>query len=384
MALGRTSRVTGWTLSIDESGSFDDPAASVCVVGVLLREAPSREADAILRGMLRRIDPIIPYPPHATDLRQIAHWVAAWALAAPPQRAAHPRRRLLDEAAARCERDADATALHAMMASLRAGQRPSYEALVTASRWLDRHASELAAQLRGLERDAEARYRLAVAAVIERFTPDGCFLVAAADRGSPAASSGDRYLDLLTALFERVFALLRARPAEAHEVWVVPAVRDVVSPPLGRHAMHPRDVGACVLRAERFPLDPPAGPADDHVRLIPAMPEAYGGATSPGVVLADFVANRSRQPLAEARPWPDLRDELLRRTGLSAEAVPRCSPGGAPMPAVAANGAPRDAVARAFREGVTEAADVALAPWPDGQAARWSSVAAALRPGGAR
>jgi hypothetical protein len=381
MASGRDARVTGWTLSIDESGDFAAPDAPVCVAGVLLQEPPTPEADAILRGLLTRVDPLVRYPPHATELRLPAWWVAAWVLAPAEVRAAHPRRRTLDAAAAWCERAAADPALASMWAALRDGRRPAYTTLATASGWMRRRAADVAADLHGLANDVERRYRLASAALVERFGAGGCLLVAASDRGDAThtPTAPDRYLALLDVLFERVFALLRARPPERHVVWVVAATRRVQDAALGDRPLRAQDIGDCVRRAERFPLDAPAGPTDPWVRLLPAMPEAYDERVRPGVVLADFVANRCRGPLASAPWWYALQAQLTDATGLPVEAVPRCTAGAGPMPTVAASGEGRARLAETLAGAPTEPWIERAGGWDLEQAQRWARAVEALR-----
>lgn len=378
-ARARTDSV--WSLYLDESGRFDRADEAVCVAGVLLREAPSREADAILRGVYRRIDPIAWYPPHATDLRLPAWWVGAWALASPADRAAHPAARTIEQAAALCARASSEPALAALLARLERRSRPRHDELAAASSWLRRNHPALADALSDLARDVERRYRDVAGALLDRFGPDRCFAVAAGDDGRAPPDGPDRYLALLVPLFERVFALLRARPAERHTVWLFAATRDVHDPRLGARRLQPRDVGDRVRAAERFAFEAPTTPTDPWVRLVVASTPSYEEAVPPGVVLADFVANRSRRALATNRPWDELRAELRAEARLPFEAVPRGAPALGLRPTVAASGAPRDAVARAFATGDADG-PFGPAGWRSDQARRWAEVAAAVRRGG--
>jgi hypothetical protein len=296
-------------------------------------------------------------------------------------RAAHPRRHTLDAATAWCERAAADPALAGMWAALREGRRPAYDTLATASGWMRRRAAEVAADLLGLANDVERRYRLASTALAERFGPAGCLLVAASDRGDAtrAPTAPDRYLALLDVLFERVFALLRARPPERHVVWIVAATRRVRDAALGDRPLRAQDIGDCVRRAERFPLDAPTGPTDPWVRLLPAMPEAYDERVRPGVVLADFVANRCRGPLASAPWWYALQAQLTDATGLPVEAVPRCTAGAGPMPTVAASGEGRTRLAETLAGAPTEPWIEREGGWDLEQAQRWARAVEALR-----
>lgn len=382
---GRTA--LEWALYLDESGNFAAPDEPVCIAGVMLQEAPSQEADEILRSVLKRIDPIAWYPPHATELRLTAWWVAAWALASPSARDAHPQARTLEHAAALCALACEEPPLVAMFAALRRERCPSYDALKTASWWLHRRHRAVNDALRDIANEADRQYRLVASRLVDQYGPSRCFVVAASDDGAeppPASGPRDRYLALLVVLLERVFALLRTRPAERHTVRVVVAGRNVLDPALGARPLRAQDVGDCVRRAERFPLDPPREPADPWVRLVPAMTTRYDALTPPGVVLADFIANRCRRALHATVSWSTLRDELVATTHLPVEVTARALPTMGPRPTIAAAGAARVAITRAFEP---DAPDVPVdpgGPWPVEQARRWAEVAAALRAGGAR
>ena len=376
-----------WGLYLDESGQFDQRDEAVCIVGMLLQEPPSGEADDILRGVYRRIDPIAWYPPHATDLRLPAWWVAAWVLASPEARAAHPAARTIEHAAALCAQARAAPDLSEMFELLDQQRRPKHGALARATRWLDRHHRPTADALRELARDVERRYQDVAGELLRRFGPDRCFAVAASDDGLSApspADQSDRYLALLVPLFERVFALLRARPAERHTVRLFAAERHVFDPVLGSRRLRPQDLDACVRLAERFPLDAPATPTDPWVRLVSTMTMPYDEFAPPGVVLADFVANRARLPLAGNAPWSDLHRVLTADTRLPFEAAARSCPTLGPRPTIAANGPARHTIAQAFgHDGDTSPPDTPPG-WRSDQAQRWCEVAAMLGAGGVR
>ena len=375
-----------WGLYLDESGRFDRPDEAVCVAGVMLQEAPSREADEILRAVYRRIDPIAWYPPHATDLRLPAWWVGAWALASPAARAAHPAARTIEHAAALCAQASASPELAEMFTALDRRRRPKHGPLASASRWLQRAHPAVDRALRDLALDVERRYQAVAGALLERFGPDRCFAVVASDDGHTSPSPvdpPDRYLALLVTLLERVFALLRARPAERHTVRLFVAERDVRDPLVGERKLRPQDVSACVRLAERFPLDAPTAPTDPWVRLVATLTMPYEEVAPPGVVLADFVANRCRRPLMTNASWDDLRRELTAATRLPFEATARsCSTLG-PRPTVATTGSPRVAIARAFTPDGIEAPPDLSPGWRAEQSRRWTEIAATLRAGGA-
>ncbi len=386
----RARTETEWGLYLDESGQFDRDDEAVCIAGVLLQEPPSGEGDDILRGVYRRIDPIAWYPPHATDLRLPAWWVAAWVLASPAARVSHPAARTIEHATALCAASAAAPELAEMFSLLGRRRRPKRRPLASASTWLRRHHPAVARALSDLALDVERRYQDVAGALLDRFGPDRCFALAASDDGSespPPDGPSDRYLALLVPLFERVFALLRARPAERHTVRVFAAERDVDDPVLGlgeRRLLRPQDLSDCVRLAERFPFDAPGSPTDPWVRLVPMLTVPYEEVAPPGVVLADFVGNRCRRVLAGRSSWRDVQRELSLATRLPFEATTRACEALGPRPTVASTGAPRVAIARAFASGENDLPVGGTTEWRQEQARRWIEVASAVGAGGVR
>jgi hypothetical protein len=371
---------TQWVLHLDESGDFSAPGNAVLVAGIMLQEPPSDAADQILAGVLRRIDPLVPYPPHATDLRQPAWWVARWMLADPSVREIHPAREVLDRAAATLQRGGAAPLLARMNDQLTRRQTPDYDSLKLATRWLRDRDPALCRELESLARGSEDRYRAIGTQLRTLYGDARCHVVAAADPGGVGLDGADRYLSLLTVLFERVFALLRARPAQRHEVRVVAAQRHVANPHMGRRRMlMPQDLGECVRQAERFPLFAPASAPDTIVRILPWRSVAYREQVPPGVALADFVANRVRRVLLQGPGWEQASDEIAAATGLATMVPARALPEGGAQPTIAAAGAPREAVAAAFQGVSTEDQPLPSGRWTTEQAQRWIAVADTLR-----
>lgn len=371
---------THWTLHLDESGDFASPGDAVFVAGIMLQEPPSDAADRILGDVLRRIDPLVPYPPHATDMRQLAWWVARWMLADSAVRENHPARYVLDRAAATIQRGESAPLLIRMTEQLQRRQTPDYDALKLATRWLRDRDPALCRELESLARGAEDRYRAIGTQLRTLYGDARCHVVAAGDPGGVAIDGADRYLSLLTVLFERVFALLRARPAQRHEVRVVAAQRHVTDARVGRRRMlMPQDLGDCVRRAERFPLLAPASPPDTVIRILPWASVAYRDQVPPGVALADFVANRVRRVLLQSYTWDQASNEIAAATGLAAMVPARVLPDGGAQPAIAVAGAPRDAIAAAFLGRPAEGLPLKSGRWTTDQAQRWIAVADTLR-----
>lgn len=381
---GQRRHPTWWTLHLDESGQFSNPNEPVLLAGFLLQEPPSDAADEILGGLLRRIDPLIPYPPHATEILWPAWWFARWVLASPEVRAAHPARAVLDQAAGVFQRAGAVSALDEMSSQLQQSQTPDYDSLRDASRWLRGRDPVLYAQFEVLRRNAEDHYRAIGARLQTLYGDDRCWLLAASDPGAVAFDGPDRYLSLLTVLLERVFALLRAHPAPRHEVRVIAAQRHVTDGRVSRRRMlRPQDLGDCVRKAEAFPLHAPEVAPDKAVRIIPWSSVAYDEQVPPGVALADFVANRVRRILMQGRDWNRTSSDVVASTGLTAVARPGVRPSGEALPTVAVAGPPREAVAAAFRGPPPPRPPAPGRSWSAEQARRWITLADALRAEGA-
>jgi len=369
-------------LHLDESGDFSSPDEPVFIAGLMLQERPSDVADEILGNALRRIDPLVPYPPHATDLRQLAWWVARWMLADVTVRDGHPARDTLDRAAALLQRASADRAVAPMLAALEEQRMPGYDVLRSATRWLRAHAPALRPELESLSRRAEDHYRSVGARLRALYGDARCHVLAAADPGGLSPDGADRYLALLTVLFERVFALLRASPAQRHEVRVVAAQRHVTDGRvLHRRMLMPQDLGACVRRAEAFPLLAPVTAPDGNVRILPWASVAYREQVAPGVALADFVANRLRGVLLQSPGWDALSEAIVAATGLPVMATPGVHPSGGARPTIAAAGPPREAIAAAFRARPEGGSPLKGVAWDAEQARLWIAVAEAVREG---
>jgi hypothetical protein len=364
---------TEWLLFLDESGDFSDPVASVCIAGFLLRAEEKGGEDLWLRGLLARRFPEVEYPPHARFLNRDAFHLANWLLRDRPDIPGVSRDSLERLAALLCEKSASRAAM-ACRGAIDAGKVPRWEDLAELEPELQGALPTEFQTLRGLV----DRSRAAIVAVLEevraRYGDERVFAVAGADTRIREADDGpvrDRYLALLEVVFERVLALFRKEPPERHKIWVRAAERHVSLPwGLTLHLRH-FDVGQAVRAAERRPplaLSPGVG-ADPHVRLVPMEPPRFDGDVHPGVVIADFLANRMREPLGASSPWREVREAAGGRVALPVETPPRMYPD-VSLPTVAADGLPRRAIAAAF-EGREPVGLEGARGWAKEQAARW-------------
>jgi hypothetical protein len=132
-----------------------------------------------------------------------------------------------------------------------------------------------------------------------------------------------------------------------------------------------------VRRAERLPLlAPPEGSPDDRVRILQYRIQPYDQLVHPGIVLADFAANRLRASLGQAARWAELRRTAAGRVALSIEAPALAFPHAGPLPACALHGEARTKIAQAFETRTNVDLGRILPGWGHDQAAAWIQAAA--------
>lgn len=372
-------RVREWQLFIDETGNFEDPDASVAVVGWLVQHREHPRFDADLRGALAKVVPDAAWPPHAAHLNlPIVHPILTQGFGAVPS-----------------DDDAWVSSMPGAWARLRAlkheavrkvlnlaeqRQMAPYDDLAEANEIVKRLEPNLFGSFKARRERRMRHMRGLLSHLGEVFGPGESWLVGA---GMPPVadddtSKGDRYLALLETLFCRVFALLRSDDGDRHEVRVHVA-RRWVKPngvPLTLK-LRIQDVGDCVRRAERFPvLAPEPGKPDARVRIVPHSVSRYDSNVRPGIVIADFAANRLRWPMSTARSWHELQARADSQVALPVTAPARRDVGASPLPALAAHGLPEQAI-----RGAAEKVQVLEVPWtPPGwttdQARQWVAAVA--------
>jgi hypothetical protein len=379
---------TSWVLFLDESGQFERVTEPVCIAGLLLQEQ-RWSAMKPLRREIARANPLVPYPPHATDLNLAATHLALWQLATLGAQQGHPFARQFRSAAGAL-RSLAAPPVRRFHQGVARGRLPRWDDLASVNMLLQRGHARCFAELGAVVDWSDEAYVSVIHNLRETYGDERCFVVAAADHGAFDESDSpaeDRYLELLVVLLERVFALLRTRPPARHFVAVVPAVRDVMGVAGVPAPLSQADVERCIARATRFPLDPPSDGPDEYVRMNAEIPQEYDERVAPGIVLADLVANRLNRLAAARPPWGQLGRETISRTGLRIEATPRVQPDAAPHPTLAADGEARRIIGQAFELVCVERATSAAATigtatvpagWERDQAQSWVKLACYL------
>lgn len=373
-----------WQLFIDESGLFDGEDTDV-VGGLLLESADSPALIEALERALRAVYPGVPYPPHATDLNPSGSPVAVALLA--EQRGVPVDKGLL-KLAHRCRRENKGRAAEFVRA-IDEGKLPRFDATKKLDPWIKRLPGRARGSL-SRERERQAKYMRRLLGSLSTNVGRAAFVGAGRpSRGAPSSQRGpnanesrhgDSYLELLVAVFERVYALLRDRNSEGVAVLKVHV--------LGRHVRHSRqrrsmtkaELEAHLQHAELFPLLAPAvGTRDAHLRVQAQRPRGYCDGVHPGLVLADWLCNRARWALADGSSLTSVSQAIERSSALhvsmQSAALPECSP----LPTLAAAGRPQAAVKIAFQDPSRARPDPGRG-WAGEQAQMW--IAAAEQTGG--
>jgi hypothetical protein len=305
-----------------------------------------------------------------------------------PAPAAVPVRELAGRALAAIEAR-DGAIAEAVRSLASEGREPGNEQLIAWDGLLRAHAPSLADELELLVEQDAHRMRQVLAGTATLFgaeAPGDAFIVAATDTGhvdgyavEDPVVARDRYLALLGVLFERTLALLCERVEADARVWTTAARRTVERRDVGRFPLMPRNIGAAAAVAASFPLFD-AG-RTRCPKLVPADVRAYDAAVTPGLVLADFVANRLRGALRRIGhlSWERLERISGAQLELPVAAKPRFLEYASPIPAIAATGAPNAAIWSAFRGTAVETSLDGVRPWARGQAAIWCDIGRAWR-----
>lgn len=364
-----------WILYVDESGSPDDPDDVHVVAGLLLRDTETPALEARLRTALGDVFPLWPWPPHASELNFPASRVAA-ALRAPPSLDesvdAGRLRARVEPLKVLIQTSSEPIALGFLAAVERwaGGARLDYDALRMADGWLRGVAARPWQALREECDRQEQRMQELLSDIGARYgSGDAAVLVAASLRGSPAAPTRglpattrhsirrDRYVRSLELVLERAALLLRGGQ-DRRTTWLRVATRDIQIvgiTPRNRFGvpLYPHFVGDIVTTAVEHPdgLDPATRA---RLRLVPiGSPNRYDSTAHPGLVLADWIANRARRALADLPLEADPAEALAAHGALGAidrplplHLVPRR--GGGPLPTAGTEGPAQRAVRDTF------------------------------------
>jgi len=353
-----------WSLFLDESGNFDDAEAPVMVGGLLVHESPNRLWD--LRDHLEHIYPHVDYPPHRRDLNRAAGVLAAWRRSSRRWTGAWP-----DFAAIwdRCAREAPLLC-DAIEHAVSVGR--AYDAVTEldlAMQWFDREGHDALSEL-----DVDCIGRTwDLLDTVGRVRPAYALLALDAGGANQPQRYTERYVALVGALLERV-ALLTEPTSESEEVVVYWGVRNSLE---HRKPLTPAELNGALADAATI--------APRRLYWYVAQGSDYDEGVHPGIVLADFICNRTLGPLTHAPRLGPLRDQVRSRTGLDCSmTVERL--GGDALSTAAAQGPARTHISRALRSsGLPTSGELdALAPrWVRGMTAQWCT-ALSQRLGGAR
>lgn len=284
---------TRWSFFVDESGNFGDPDDIVAVSGVLLHHRSSLQPH-VLKAALRRVVPVLPWPPHAWLLNQPAF--TAMAIRETMNSGALASSALTSAAleAWRVMKKADSEAADTLLQALRSGDvdeaKAEIKLLTTAIRNADNVSFNILRHY-GIEIRALIARLLTEAANLKRVADESApvWLLLASETVAgdavPSTSSGsDRYLELLQILLGRLSRAL-GRAGGEHEVAIWVSRRNVANADGGTEHLHlPRLQSLITLAGEHEP----------SVRLIAAGIGRSTDERGAGYVLADFGANASR------------------------------------------------------------------------------------------
>lgn len=371
-----------WVLYVDESGDTSDPNDLHVVAGLLLRSNDPTTLDGPLRRAIARIYPLWPWPPHAAHLNLPASRVAAAMRgsggsgdrAAELRQLAQP---LVDRVVG--SQDAAAVAFVEAVRAWSAGGALAWGPLRRGNAWLrarargtfDRLERECVQQERQVQRllsgiGATSPGAAVVLAVSPRRSAD-------VDGTTPGKRiQRDRYVRALEVLLARVSWLLAG------------------ASPTARLLVATRGVGVAGVRRRRFDLTPafvadiarsglsgvrtPDGPT----RLEPVgSPNRYDADVAPGIVLADWIANRAHRGLRS--PHKEPLQSLVSHGALGLREAPLpvlFAPlrGGNRLPTLGVDGPSRDLIRRAMQGGSVDVSG--LDSWVRGVTEPWVRAAA--------
>ncbi|HJL02387.1 MAG TPA: hypothetical protein RMH85_24590 [Polyangiaceae bacterium LLY-WYZ-15_(1-7)] len=362
--------VEEWVLYVDESGDFESDPCS-CVIGLALRERESAELARQLRACVELCFPLVPWPPHATELNVPITRAAACLLADGGDSAV---RDTCAPALAALEGGRGQVEVDRLFAATEARRMPDYVDLQSADGWLRRRAPAAHQALLEL-RDRQRRHvRALFAQLVQLYGPDDVFVVGAAQKGD-GASRADAYSRCLGALLERLLALLQEEGRERVVRFRV-ATRGVLDPRLRASVpLNARHIVEAVEAAKPFAARLTG--ADSSVRLVPLEHVTkYDRRVHAGVVLADFLSNRLRSVLRRNTSWARTEEGVRERVGVAAQARAR-SWEAEVLPALAHEGPARAWLERALGLDPSERPHLGfMRPrWAGEQARLWADAA---------
>ncbi len=366
--MSKLSPAQRWQLYIDESGDFGSSDWPQLIAGIALAGPDGSLRQSALRAAIERCVPDVQWPPHFSRINRPADRLATMLA-----RHLHGDAPLTADGASIC------VSAFELMAELpdncfpwrqavEGNTKVDYAQVTAMDAWLEANQPGLYGALVQRRSEDDRKIR-ALLAEIDQTVP--VLVVVATYDERPAGA--DAYLDLLPVLYERLFCLLRGGERR-HEVWAHHDRRDVQPPdgPGRPIRLRNRDVGRTIQEAASFPFHKADGFGDERVRIRPAGVHRYGPAAPPGLVLADFVANRLRRAMLDTnrnRPYRRLADAAEQRLRLEVERKPE-GLNADRLPTVAVAGRCRDAVRNAFA-GHVPVPFVTQYGWMGDQARAW-------------
>jgi hypothetical protein len=337
-------------LFVDESGSFEDADGTSCVVGIVV-EAPLRALPPrCLEEALKNDVPWLPWPLHASFYNLGAYHLISWMRAKGKQRSVFPLGDKLGHLENLVLQSRDEPSRDVRKIVARPDVVVPYELVCRLQRSLEQTAPDAMLALRTCVDLVEDRLRKRLGALSAETK---AFVVAAAAAPDSERDSRepDLYLSALAAMLERLASLVLEM---TREIWPVIAVRGVSMGGTPR-LLDASLVGRLWTEAVRTVV-----PGTPPPMMWPAKPDRYDARVHPGLVLADFVANRLRGPLSSKRTgWQALRGTLA-----TSVVLPVSLPlDGIELPSVAADGAARQAVRLARTYGATQQTTSQTSPW---------------------
>lgn len=367
-----------WELFVDESGRFAPDAGAVQVCGILVDGAPTLASTRNLRPALRLTFPGVGYPPHASDLTTVPGYVGCWVRAGEPSDEAAPA-----PVFGRCRdtlRQAPPAPAFDAWRNFAAGgvRRLDPGAAWQAEAWLARaspddwaRASEFVARRAHVFRKMMAAFgsarsgRLLVIGNHE--------LEPHPDPSLPDLLRPHRYLLLLVGLFERTIAVVgreglpctvRVRVGDRWLVESMPLNGPWEGRPLELTRVHLDTAAEAARRSMRS--------VGASVRFECLPPEKFDRTVHPGVAVADQVSHALVDVLAAAVSFAQVDLQARAQLGAPCATHTEWLPEAGPLPTIAANGPPRDAVRAALSGEPVPSLDRIRPGWAGDQARAWT------------
>lgn len=367
-----------WTLFVDESGSMSGhPGDTSVVAGLLLPGAPDDERWAGIAARLRNVARPGAWPPHTADRNQ-----PMWQLALALHRGTnHPQRRLAEQLVADLPRpwrlDIDRLVQQATstekarwkgLGHLRLGgtqsavssMMPPY-ALKALTGWVDGYHRSMRRIARAAVPDGQQAWALSATAASPRAVlPTG-----------PARST-DPWTAAFQALLHRTHLVLAGCP-EAAELHLRVAALSVPSGSGGELMLAGPDLVAMYEQAVEHSAVADARPLTVH--SLPQPTPYFDPDVHPGLVLADWWANRSERSTKRPTRWESARRAALQVFGLGPQDPKRpidvtatwpSSPQGGPT--MTSTGQPLADVARALGQSPADPPPHPVPRWTADQA----------------